>query len=108
MFWPVTNDSSKPGFCNRLSVQVFTPGMAVGVFVAVAVGVTDLVGVLVNVGVVVLVEVGEGVRVGPGPVWMITQSEGSELGSFEGYEQTSINFAAVAPTSASTMRMRWP
>jgi hypothetical protein len=34
---------------------------------------------------------------------MITQSEGSELGSFEGYEQTSINSAEVAPTSASTM-----
>ena len=77
-------------------------GVFVGVLVAVFVGV--FVGVLVGVfvGVLVGVFVGVWVGVGVGLSWMITQSDGSEFGCWEGYEHTSNSSADDAPTSAST------
>lgn len=79
-----------------VSVGVFV-GVSVGVLVGVSVGV--LVAVLVGVFVGVFVDVGVAV----GPSWMMTQSDGSELGCVEGYEHTSNSTADDAPTSASTM-----
>ena len=73
-------------------------GVSVGVFVGVSVGVLVGVSVGVLVGVFVSVLVGVGV----GLSWMMTQSDGSELGSRDGYEQTSTSSASSAPTSAST------
>jgi len=80
-----------------VSVGVFV-GVSVGVLVGVSVGVFVGVSVGVFVGVLVAVLVGVGVAFS----WMITQSDGSELGSCEGYEHTSNSLADDAPTSAST------
>ena len=84
-----------------VSVGVFVSvlvGVSVGVFVGVSVGVFVGVSVGVFVGVFVAVLVGVGVAFS----WMITQSDGSELGCCEGYEHTSNSLADNAPTSAST------
>ena len=73
-------------------------GVSVGVFVGVLVGVS--VGVLVDVFVAVLVAVFVG---GGGLSCRMTQSEGSEFGSLDGYEHTSNRVAVDAPTSARTI-----
>ena len=85
------------GVCVAVAVSV---GVAVDVSVGVCVAVAVSVGVFVDVSVGVAVDVLVGVGVTFS--WMITQSDGSELGSWEGYEHTSNSLADEAPTSAST------
>jgi hypothetical protein len=93
-----------------VSVGVFVGvfvGVSVGVLVGVSVGVLVGVSVCVFVGVLVGVFVGVFVSVcvgvGVGLSCRMTQSEGSEFGSRDGYEHTSSSVAEDAPTSASTM-----
>ena len=104
----------KPGL--RISEHGFSIGIQTGVLVGVAVGVS--VGVLVGVSVGVFVAVSVGVLVGVsvgvfvgvsvavfvgvgGVSCRMTQSDGSEFGSRDGYEHTSNRVAVEAPTSAS-------